>query len=303
MKEKENGCRKQEEVRNLPGPECLTIENLSAELDGEYHFSPEEQQHLAHCGRCRNLYESFRVVDDALTRSLAVNCPRDAAYRIRKNVNRRLDRLAPMKEHRPIRFSAFAARVAAAVVLAAMAGYLIFIDNPYFESQPEPADPVPASASVQKVHPAEPETAPLLPGGVDIRNLRLAAAGEPAAFRFTEPDAASVKAENAAEIPAAVKHVWLFNPARKSGQIEKILRSALEKAGIPLDQVRIGMTTEHGLRVNLQLTRRQSVILTRLLAAEQFQLVSPVQPQPEQQLFAGTGEETVEFEAVLLPRG
>ena len=77
----------------------------------------------------------------------------------------------------------------------------------------------------------------------------------------------------------------------------------MEKAGIPLDQVRIAVTSERGLRVNLQLTRQQCVLLTRLLAARQFQLVSPTQPQPEQRLFAGTGREPVEYEAVLLPRG
>ena len=300
MKTTEDDSRKPAQVS--PGPECLSLGNLSAELDGEYHFSPAEQQHLAHCERCRNLYESFRVIDDAVTRSLAVNCPRDAAFRIRKNVNRRLDRLAPMNEHRPIRFTALAAKAAAAVVFAAMAGYLIFIDNPYFDKTPDPQASMPSAAAVKKTAPAEKELAPLLPSGVDIRNLRLAAAGEPAAFRFIEPDAAPVKAENAAVISAAVKHVWLFDSARKA-QTESLLRNALEKAGIPLEQVRIAVTPERGLRVNLQLTRQQCVMLTRLLAAQKFQLVSPVQPQPEQQLFAGTGREPVEYEAVLLPRG
>ncbi len=301
MNEKEHDSRKTEQV--LPGPECLSIGNLSAELDGEYHFSPEEQQHLAHCDRCRNLYESFRVIDDAVSKSLAVNCPRDAAYRIRKNVNRRLDSLAPMNEHRPIRFSALVAKVAAAVVFAAMAGYLIFIDNPYFDNASETPAPVPSAEVAKTPAPAEKELAPLLPGGIDIRNLRLAAAGEPAAFRFIEPADVPVKAENAAVIPPAVKHVWQFNSAWKTERTETLVRDALEKAGIPLDQVRIAVTSERGLRVNLQLTRQQCVLLTRLLAARQFQLVSPTQPQPEQRLFAGTGREPVEYEAVLLPRG
>lgn len=303
MNAKENDSRKMKPVHPLPGPECLSVENLSAELDGEYHFSPEEQQHLAHCDRCRNLYESYRVVDDALTRALMVNCPRDAAFRIRKSVNRRLDRMAPMHVHKPIRFSAFAAKIAAIVVFAAMAGYLVFIDNPYFDDPSEVPCPVKSSAAAKRNIPADSGSSAIFPGGVDIRNLRLAAAGEPAAFRFTEPSAASVKAEHAAEIPESVKHVWLFNSAGKTEKIEKPLRNALEAAGVPLDQVRIAATPEHGLRVNLQLTRRQCVMLTRQLAAQQFQLVSPTQPQPEQRLFAGTGEELVEYEAVLLPRG
>ena len=196
--------------------------------------------------------------------------------------------------------SAFAAKVAAIVVFAAMAGYLIFIDNPYFDDTPEMPGPAASSAAAKNIS-AGKEPVPLYPDGVDIRNLRLAAAGEPAAFRFTIPSAAAVKAEHAAEIPEAVKHVWLFNSAGKTETFEKPLRNALETAGIPLDQVRIAVTPERGLRVNLQLTRRQCVMLTRQLA-QQFQLVSPTQPQPEQHLFAGTGEELVEYEAVLLPR-
>ena len=188
-------------------------------------------------------------------------------------------------------------------VFAAMAGYLIFIDNPYFDEPSDVPCPAPASAAAKRNIPAGNEASSLYPGGVDIRNLRLAAAGDPAAFRFTEPAAASVKAEHAAEIPETVKHVWLFNSAGKTDTIEKPFRNALETAGIPLDQVRISVTPERGLRVNLQLTRRQCVMLTRQLAAQQFQLVSPTQPQPEQHLFAGTGEELVEYEAVLLPRG
>ena len=305
MNANENGRREKEPIRTVRSPDCLPAENLSAELDGEYHFSPEEQRHLEHCPRCRDLYESFRVLDDAVTRSLMVKCPADAAYRIRKNVNRRLDRLAPMNTHRPIRFTAFAARVAAAVILAAMAGYLIFIDNPYSDELRDAADPAPIStAAVKRTEPQKPELqAPLFPNGVDIRNLRLAAAGEGTAFRFTEPAAVPVKAEHAALIPDAVKHIWLFDPAWKNGQTEKTFRSALERAGIPLDQVRITPASKRGFRVNLQLTRRQTVLLTRLLNAAKLQLVSPVQPQPEQRLFAGTGEETVEYEAVLLPRG
>ena len=122
-------------------------------------------------------------------------------------------------------------------------------------------------------------------------------------MRFLEPSSSPVKAEHVALIPDQVKHVWLFDPAWKNEQTEKTFRSALERAGIPLDQVRITPASKRGFRVNLQLTRRQTVLLTRLLNASKLQLVSPVQPQPEQRLFAGTGEETVEYEAVLLPRG
>ena len=63
---------------------CIAAENLSAELDGEYHFSAAEQEHLEHCPHCRSLYDSYRLIDDAVTRSLTVNCPAAASERIRR---------------------------------------------------------------------------------------------------------------------------------------------------------------------------------------------------------------------------
>lgn len=288
--------------RNLR-PGCLSPENLSAEIDGEYQFSPAERQHLTDCPQCRSLYESYRVIDDAVSRSLDVNCPAAAAYRIRKNVNLTLDRMTPMRNHESIRFSALVARVAAVAVIAAMAGYLIFIDNPYSgEIASESAEPDTAAVHSTSGN-APSQNSDAVPGGVDIRNLRLASTGEGSAFLFMQPSDAPVKAEHVALIPDAVKHIWLFDPAWKPAWTEKILRNALKNAAVTLDQVRIAATPEGGLRVNLNLSRRQSVILTRSLAESKLKLVSPGQPQPEQRLFAGTGNETLEYEAVLLPRG
>ena len=282
---------------------CLTPEVLSSELDGEYHFRPDEQEHLKHCRRCHDLYESYRILDDAVTRVLEVKCPRAASARILKNVNRRLDSLAPMNTHSHIRFSALVARIAAVAVIAAMAGYLIFIDNPYSGEIEQDTSPLPSAPA--KVHPKSAATdspVPLFPGSVDIRDLQLTAFGKGNPVRFMGAAFPQIKAEHVALIPDNVKHVWLFNSAWKSEQMGKIFRSALEKAQIPLKDVRIHPMQNGAFRVTFLLTRYQTVILTRSLAEQHLQLASPLQPQPEQNLFAGTGQETVEYEAVFIPR-
>lgn len=280
---------------------CIAAENLSAELDGEYHFSAAEQDHLKHCRHCRSLYESYRVIDDAVTRSLTVKCPAAASERIRRRVNRQLDALAPMNAHKPIRFSALAARVAAGVVLAAMAGYLIFVDNPYSDELEEPARPLP-SASVE-VRPEQTAVFPdTSPAGVDVRHVRPTATGTDS-VQFMDPESAPVKAEHVAVIPQTVRQVWLFDPAWKDGRLEKSFRSALGKTEIPLQNVRLTLTEDGAYRTNLTLTRYQAVVLNRQLAGLGLQLISAVQPQPEQKLFAGTGRETVAYEAVFIPRG
>ena len=276
---------------------CIAAENLSAELDGEYHFSAAELEHLEHCPHCRSLYDSYRLIDDAVTRSLTVNCPAAASERIRRRVNRQLDALAPMQAHKPIRFSALAARVAAGVILAAMAGYLIFVDNPYSGELEDTARPLP-SASVE----VRPDTASdASPAAVDVRYVRPTATGTDS-VQFMDPASAPVKSELVAVIPPSVKQVWLFEPAWKDGRLEKNFRSALEKAEIPGKNVRLTLTEDGAFRTDLNLTRYQAVALNRQLAGLGLHLISAVQPQPEQKLFAGTGREPVAYEAVFIPR-
>lgn len=283
---------------------CIPAEDLSAELDGEYTFSPEEEAHLKHCPRCSGLYDSYRVIDDAVTRALMVNCPNSARVRIRKKVNRSLDMLAPMRTHEPIRFTALAARVAAAVVLAAMAGYLIFIDNPYGGELAEETRPLPSAAVKKQPEPVASGAVSAPPAGVDIRDLQLVSAGEPVMpVRFLEPSSSTVKAEHLALIPDQVKHVWLYDPLWKAEQLENLLRTGMSESGIPLKNVQLDFSGPDGVRGRMLLTRRQTVGLTRFLAERDLQLISPVQPQPEQRLFAGSGGEQVEYEVVLIPRG
>ena len=288
--------KKTDRSAGRPGT-CIPPENLSAELDGEYEFSAEERTHLEQCPRCRDLYASYRVIDDAVSRVMTVNCSAAAVRRIRKNVNRELDQMAPMRSHAHIRFYALAARVAAAVVIAAMAFYLIFIDSPYTDD-PDEVPPREVAVHVREKSAPKP-SASGLPAGVDVRHLQLSSAGAPAEFRFTDPSGEN-RAGQVGLIPDAVKHVWLADPGWEIGRIEKVFRTSLQKSGIPLDSVRVSLSPDGTLRANMTITRYAAADLTRRLASEGLQLVSRVQPQPEQHLFAGTGREPVEYEAVFL---
>ena len=298
MKEKQTGPSAGPISAARPGG-CISPENLSAEIDGEYAFTPEERAHLEQCSRCRDLYASYRVIDDAVSRVMTVNCSSAAAARIRKNVNRELDQLAPMRSHEHIRFYALAARVAAGVVIAAMAFYLIFIDTPYPDDLADSDEPPRAVSAVRpEKSPAKPVSSGL-PAGVDVGHLQLSSAGAPTEFRFTDP-AGENRAGQVGVIPGAVKHVWLTDPSWEIGQTERVFRSSLQKAGIPLDSVRVKLSPDGSLRADMTITRYAAANLTRRLAAEGLQLVSQVQPQPEQRLFAGTGREPVEYEAVFM---
>lgn len=293
------------EQENRPGGDCrirtdrsacLSAEKLSAELDGEYHFSPEEKAHLKQCPKCRGLHESYRLLDDAVSNALSAECPAAAARRIRKNVRRQLGLQEPEQFRPAAWFNTWQARAAAIAVSGAAAGYLLLS---VFSASPEnhPAEVI--ARTPEKT--ALPMTYSGF-GGVDMRHLRLATAGDTPAIRFTgkEPD---VKAERIVTIPNSVKHVWLTDPAWSPEKTEKTFRTAMEKAGIPLNGITLAKLPDRGMRVTMNPTRYQLVMLTRYLAENGLSLISPSQPQPEQRLFAGTGKEKVSCEIVMIPRG
>ena len=278
--------------------ECLPIEKLSAELDGEYHFCPEEKAHLKQCPKCRGLHESYRLLDDAVSNALSINCPAAAARRIRKSVNRQLGFQEPEQFRHPAWYSTWQVRAAAIAVSGVAAGYLLL--SAFNPETPKSNPPAMIAGTQEKTN------FPMIYssgfGGVDMRHLRLTTAGNASVIRFTENEP-KVKAERIAVIPPNVKHIWLFDPGWTPEKTEKTFRSVMEKAGIPLNGVILARLPDRGMRITMNLTRYQLVMLTRQLAENRLTLVSPAQPQPEQKLFAGTGKEKVNCEIVLIPRG
>ncbi|MBQ9336545.1 MAG: zf-HC2 domain-containing protein [Lentisphaeria bacterium] len=288
-------------VSAKPSGWCIRPENLSAELDGEYEFSPEERAHLEQCPRCRGLYASYRLIDDAVSKVMTVDCSAVAARRIRKNVDRELDRTEPERKHGPISFYSIAAKVAAAAVIAVTAFYLVFMDTSDPDDSDEPAAELPTRELAVRT-PEKDGAKPVsgsLPAGVDVSHIRLSAVGGDPGFRFTDP-AAENRAGQIGVIPEAVKHVWLTDPGWETARTERVFRSCLRQAGIPLDPVRVKLSPDGSLRAVMKISRYAAADLTCRLAAEGLQLVSKVQPQPEQSLFAGSGREPVEYEAVFL---
>lgn len=276
---------------------CLPVEKLSAELDGEYHFSPEEKAHLKQCPKCRGLHESYRLLDDAVSNVLSADCPAAAAQRIRKNVNRQLGLQEPEQFRHPAWYSTWQARAAAIAITGVAAGYLVLAS--FSPETPENHPQKTVAATPEKTTPPAVYSGF---GGVDMRNLRLTTAGDTPAVRFTGSEP-KIKAERIAVILENVKHVWLTDPGWTPEKTEKTFRTVMEKAGIPLKDVTFAKLPDSGMRVSMSLTRYQLVMLTRNLAESRLTLVSPAQPQPEQKLFAGTGKEKVNCEIVLLPRG
>ena len=294
---------------------CLSPEDLSAALDGEHSFTPEELLHLEHCKKCKELYESYKLLDDVLSHTLDIKCPAASMKRIRQKVAYNTGRGSslPDEEKKGFDFIAWGFRVAAMLVLFGAAGYLIWKDyTSTRESKTSYAD-VPVSAPSSGGAELVPASAgrgvlsgePAVFGGVDIRDLNLISSGTSHATEFVDPAAVQPRSATGRRvelIPKEVNHVWLYEPSLKASGMEKIFRSALEKAELPLNRIKFDLSKDGTLRADLELTRLQAVQLVRALASRKLMLLNSAQPQPEQRFFAGTGKEPVHYKVLFIAR-
>lgn len=296
---------------------CLSPETLSASLDGEYSFTEEEVSHLQSCTKCKNLYESYKLLDDVLSHTLDVRCPPASLNRIRKKVAYHTGRSLSLPEDSKhgFDFIAWSFRASAMLALLGVASFLIWKGY------------VPKTEGIQK----KSITAQLPPSGsgtgenrnrilaqdgrqpamtgfgsVDIRALNLVAAGNNHPLEFVDSASAlqnsSAAGRRVETIGRQVDHLWIFDAKLKAASVEKLFRDALKKAQVPLNRIKWDLRKDGTLRADMELTRYQAVLLVRILAAEKLMLLNSAQPQPEQRLFAGSGKELVRYKVLLIPR-
>ncbi len=284
---------------------CITPEKLSAQLDGEEEFSDAEKRHIRQCRKCHGLQESFKLLDDAVSKTLEIECPPAAQLRIRKKVTHHIRKNIPIARRPAYRYTGWAMRAAALLALFLMAWYLVFVDNPFSTDPSKIAAASPEEARNVVPSTLSPAPAPyqnFMGNSIDVRNTRFASTdASQTTVRFTEEKPVA-KAEKIALIPSKIKHVWVYSHDLKPAEVENLLRTSIEKINLPLKGVKLDMNQKGELRVRLEMNRYQAVMLTRELASKSLQLLSSQQPQPEQKLFAGNGREVVKCELVLIPR-
>ncbi|MBP5182365.1 MAG: hypothetical protein J6331_04990, partial [Lentisphaeria bacterium] len=148
--------------------------------------------------------------------------------------------------------------------------------------------------AVQRSVPS-PETAGT---NVDIRNL-VAASSDSSPVRFLSANAPKGE-EKPALIEEKVSQLWLYDRAKAGkelSQVKKLLAAAAEKGLYRKEKTQLADDT-----FILVTTRKKAVILVRALAGIGLKLVSPAQPQPEQKVFYGSGEEKTVMILSFLPK-
>ena len=274
---------------------CPSFEILSEYFDGECR-DETVASHVAVCEHCARTLEELAFIEKAVTRALEKNTPSDLPEKILAGIRKR--RKEEEKTRSRFLFPvSFYVRAAALVAVLGMVGYFIWDDYSYRAEQERsiasmqvrPSAEVPAGLSapgtgVRPLHKF---------GSIDVRELDSASFSNDSGY---DPGTArpAEMVGGRAVIPDHVKQVWTVSP--KDAEFRQDLLALLQMLGIDRKSVRYAQENDQ-FSISFRATRMQSVKFVRACRLLGYSLLSPVQPQPEQNRFAGEADSMISYQA------
>ena len=281
-----------------PVAECPSYEQVSAFVDGELAEDSPDYRHIVDCPECGKRLEAYSRIGERLSKELAGAVPAGLIDGIELELERERKRAALDSGTTPFR----ALLKIAALVALSLSAFFILTRAPSGGSGAKPAlladsrpparflgdaSAHPESRAVRKQNGSQfgndvnmRDFTPVDSNGtrVPVEFGGPAAAARNAAARI-HPDVAQTWC-----VPSASKAAALFAEYAKMGGA-----SAIKKVD------RDGNTV-----LSCRLKKSSLVNLVRGMRANGCDLLSPAQPQPEQEAFAGKGDDMVSYRAVLV---
>ena len=279
---------------------CPSFEVLSEYFDGECRDGAVAS-HVAVCEHCARTLEELAFIEKVVTRALEKNTPSDLPEKILAGIRSRLkeDEKKRFRLHFP---ASFYVRAAALIAVLGMVGYFIWDDYSYraeqersiASAQIRPTAEVPAglSASGTGVRPLHKF------GSVDVRELDSASFSNVPVYDSGAAQPREMIGGRAV-IPDHVKQVWTVSA--KDAEFQQDLLAVIQALGIDRKSVRYARENDK-LSISFRATRMQSVKFVRACRLLGYSLLSPVQPQPEQNRFAGEADSMISYQADFVVR-
>lgn len=287
------------------GSSCPGHEHLSSYFDNELDRSSPEFIHISSCKDCMMRIDDFEKLGDIINKNSAEQCHPALAEGILKKVRMKI---SDEKNTTIPFYLAQLLKIAAVVVV--VFGVFAYIhsmsgDKPLISSttglktapafstiSSEPSIPQNSKGiSSKKIFMPENE--------IQFSNMSNVSTGQGTDFRNLPQKNGEAKVLPAS-IPENVNHVWTVKNL-KDASVE--VNDCIAKLGIPA--VGISVSKEDGdmLQYSMNLTKKQISAFVKLFASAGNNLVSPVAPQPEQNLFYGNANDPVGYEMRLVPKG
>jgi len=275
------------EINQTTCPEC---ELVSAYFDGEIDPASAEFAHIKACPECKKRLQSYQNISDILKEELLSATPKNLSVTILAEVKRR----NKARNQHNFRFH-FSLKFAAMFILIGLVLIMLLPKKTAETDVKNKIRPLPEflNLNVQKDNYMTTMKLPNNSGTADNNGTIdwdhfLPASTQPRnEIYFID--------ENAKEKPAiispVVKQIWIVKDLNAG---MKEFAKLAEKDHIKFTKNRNGNS-----EINLKISKLQLVELVRKCHKTGFKLLSPTQPQPEQNIFTGNKNDIVSYHATL----
>ncbi len=287
------------------GGGCPGHEFLSSYFDNELDRTSPESIHISSCPECMmkigDLAEIGKIIGENMRNECSPPLPEDILKKVRAKISE--------KEKAEIPFYIFQFMKVAAVIVV-IVGVFAYVHslggNKVQVTGAAGLKTAPASTSISSATSAKPNTREiaslkhLMPENeVQFSNMSNVSTGQALEFRNPPQAPGAAKAEPVS-IPECVNHVWTVKNL-KDAAVE--VNDCAVKLGIPAGGMSVSKEDDGMLKYSMNLSKKQISGFVKLFASAGNELISPVAPQPEQNLFYGNASEPVVYEIKLVQKG
>lgn len=267
---------------------CPDIEFVSAYFDNELDSGSAEFAHIKNCPECQKQIQTYQKLADTLKAELSSAVPKDIAKKILNGIEQR-----KLLEKQPSFNYMAMMKIAAMFIIIGLVWILALPENTPENNTDKTVDPIPEFLNLQAdgnnnlstlEFPDHKQIAGKN-GTIDWDHFFPTSTNQNNEINFVDES----KEDQPAEIPPVVIQVWVV----------KDLNNSLKKFAefTKNDNLQINKDRNENKEVNLKISKLDLVELVRKCHKAGFKLLSPTQPQPEQNIFTGNKNDIVDYQA------
>ncbi|MFA6291265.1 MAG: hypothetical protein WC637_05750 [Victivallales bacterium] len=287
------------------GGGCPGHEFLCSYFDNELDRTSPESVHISSCPECMMKIGDFARIGKIISENMMNECspphPGDILKKVRAEISDEKETEVPSYLFQFMKVAAII------VVIVGVFAYVHSLEgNKVHVPGAAGIKTAPAATSISSVPSAKQNTREaaslkhrMPENEVQFSNMSNVSTGRALEFRNPQPDGIDRKAEPVS-IPDCVNHVWTVkNLVDASAEIN----DCAAKLGIPAGGISVSKENDNMLKYSMNLSKKQISGFVKLFASAGNELISPVAPQPEQNLFYGNAADTVDYEIKVVQKG
>ncbi|MCK5844470.1 MAG: zf-HC2 domain-containing protein [Victivallales bacterium] len=278
---------------------CPSLETVSAYFDGELDAESPDARHIKKCPECAEHLKYFAKLAVDLKKEMSFFTPGGYGEGLQAILKKRVKREG---SEEALQFP-FILKVAAMFAGAALIILTLLTDeceSPKTQSSLPSADPIVFLGDEKSFGARDMTSLPvpasdsnaLVDSTINMSDLTPVGTGA-TGYRPRLKLKASPAVDKAGIITKNVRQTWSVPNIQKAEKF--FIESTPSKARATATE-----NSDGNLTLKVALTKKELAELVRGCSAAGFKLLSPAQPQPEQQIFAGDAETKVSYTAVLV---